>query len=148
MTNYSSIYVATISRYPIASNYEIRHRLASYPLDANFLNVIMRPTNPDARAWHYFIECDDAVHRIYRLKPLTEKNSGVELYTASQWFIISVEFAEYLARAEPTTLVRDYLEYAEHIVVADEHFFGTILRNTEFCMKHHNSNFLHLQFDR
>ena len=29
------------------------------------------------------------------------------------------------------TLVRDYLEYAEHIFVADEHFVGTLMRNTE-----------------
>ena len=36
----------------------------------------------------------------------------------------------------------------EHVVVADESFFGTVLRHTAYCKKHHNSNFLHLQFDR
>ena len=32
------------------------------------------------------------------------------------------------------------------MVVADEHFFGTVLRNTHFCLTHHNDNFLHLEF--
>lgn len=40
-----------------------------------------------------------------------------------------------------------YLEYIQHVVVADETFFGTVIRNTEYCTKHHNQNFLHLQFD-
>lgn len=134
--------------YPIASNTKIRNTLASYPLDANLLNVIMKPTRPAPQVWFYFVECDDWVHRIYRQRPLNELNGGIELYTSSQWFVLSREFALYMAEAEPGTLVADLLEYMEHVVVADESFFGTLIRNSEFCTKHHNWNFVHLQFDR
>ena len=68
--------------------------------------------------------------------------------TSSQWFIISREFASYLANPEPGSFLEQYLDYAQHIVVADEGFFGTVLRNTRFCHKHHNWHFLHLQFDQ
>lgn len=140
-------HVASTS-YPLASNAEIRQRLSDFPLDANLMHVILKPSRPPATSWFYFVECDDAVHRIHRLKPLQKETAGIELYTSSQWFIISREFAEYLATAGPGTLAHDFLEYAEHVVVADETYFGTVLRHTEFCTKHHNRNFLHLQFDR
>jgi hypothetical protein len=136
------------STYPLASNAEIRQRLASFPLDANFLNIIIQPTRPSNYVWHYFVECDDAVHRIYQLPSLTTAKSGAELFTSSQWFIISREFAHYLADPPPKSFVEDYLKYIQHVIVADETFFGTVLRHTTFCKKHHNRNFLHLQFDR
>ena len=139
------VHLASTS-YPLASNTEIRHRLASFPLDANFVHVIMKPSRP--YLWNYFVECDDAVHRIHHLPVLQDSTAGANLYTSSQWWIISREFAEYLARAEPGSFVHQYLDYVEHVVVADETFFGTVLRHTEFCLKHHNRNFLHLQFDR
>ncbi len=141
------VHLASTS-YPLASNKEIREKLAAFPLDANMLNIIMKPTNAVPGAWHYFVECDDALHRIYRLRPLKADDGGIDLYTSSQWFVISREFAEYLADPKPGTLVYEFLEYIQHVVVADETFFGTVLRNTEFCTKHHNWNFLHLQFDR
>jgi Core-2/I-Branching enzyme. len=136
------------SSYPLKSNAEIRERISDYPLDANMIMVILKPLEPHSSAFNYYIECDDAVHRIYRLPPLSASTHGVNLYTSSQWFIISREFAWYLAKAEAGTFVYDYIQYAEHTVVADETFFGTVLRNSEFCTKHHNDNFLHLQFDR
>mmetsp|Transcript_5026 Transcript_5026/g.14442 ORF Transcript_5026/g.14442 Transcript_5026/m.14442 type:complete len:479 (+) Transcript_5026:713-2149(+) len=136
------------STYPVRSNAQIRRQLASYPIDANFVHVIETPTNPHEDNWHYFVECDDAVHRIYRLPPLRWSNSGVDLMTSSQWFILSREFAKYLADAAPGTLVHDMLEYAEHMVVADEQFFGTVLRHTKYCHKHHNGNFLFLEFGK
>jgi hypothetical protein len=136
------------SSYPLASNSEIRHRLASFPLDANFLSIIMQPTRPKNYVWHYFVECDDAIHRIYQLPGLQTATAGAELFTSSQWFIISRDFALYLADPKPGTFVAEYLKYVEHVVVADETFFGTVLRHTTFCKKHHNHNFLHLQFDR
>mmetsp|Transcript_351 Transcript_351/g.369 ORF Transcript_351/g.369 Transcript_351/m.369 type:complete len:894 (-) Transcript_351:102-2783(-) len=136
------------STYPIKSNTEIRNTLASYPIDANMLSVVMKPISPNPASWHYFVECDDAVHRIYRLQPLSkDTNHGIDQYMSSQWFVISHEFAKYLAFAEQGTLVQQYIEYAKHVVVADEGFFGTVLRNSEFCTKHENTNFLHLQFD-
>ena len=139
------VHVASTS-YPLASNSEIRYRLASFPLDANFLNVIMKPSRP--YLWDYFVECDDSLHRIHHLPVLQSATAGADLFTSSQWWIISREFAEYLALPEPGTFVHQFLDYVEHVVVADETFFGTVLRNTKFCLKHHNRNFLHLQFDR
>ena len=141
------VHIASTS-YPIASNAQIRKTIASYPLDANLLHIVMKPTKPHHAAWHYFVECDDRLHRLYRLKPLTAESGGIELYTSSQWFIISRDFAYYLALAKPGTLVHAMLEYTQHVVVADESFFGTILRNSPFCETHHNWHFLHLQFDK
>ena len=134
--------------YPIKSNAEIRRTIAQYPIDANFVHVVFKPAEPSPSAWNYFVECDDALHRIYRLTPLDDLNWGVDIYTSSQWFALSREFAEYIADAAPGTLVHDLLEYAEHVVVADESFFGTALRHSKFCGKHHNNNFLHVHFDR
>jgi hypothetical protein len=110
--------------------------------------IAMKPVEPNPAAWQYFVECDDAVHRIYRLHPLTMAKNGIQQYMGSQWFIISNEFAEYLAKAEEGSLVQQYIEYSKHVIIADEAFFSTILRNSKFCTMHHNSNFLHLQFDR
>jgi hypothetical protein len=139
------VHLASTS-YPLASNTEIRHQLAAFPLDANFLHVIMKPSRPGL--WNYFVECDDALHRIHHMPVLQNATAGANLYTSSQWWIISREFAEYLARASPGTFVHQYLDYIQHVVVADETFFGTVIRHTSFCLKHHNRNFLHLQFDR
>jgi len=142
------VHMASTS-YPVVSNTEIRRKLSSYPLDANMLNVIMKPIDPHNSLWSYFVECDDAVHRIYRLGPLVEKKGkGIDIYTASQWFIASREFAKYIAEAVPGTIAHSLIEYMKHVVVADESFFGTLLRHSPFCRKHHNSNFLHLHFDR
>jgi hypothetical protein len=134
--------------YPIASNRRIRNTLASFPKDANFLHVILKPIRPGLSVWNYFVECDDRLHRIYQLPPIRKETHGADIYTASQWFIISKEFAHYLANPEPGSFLQQYLDYIPYVVVADESFFGTVLRNTPFCHKHHNWNYLHLQFDR
>ena len=134
--------------YPLASNTEIRDTLASHPLDANFLHIILKPTTPNPAVWNYFVECDDALHRIYRLSVLNKDlGNGVDIYTSSQWFIISRDFAWYLASPPKDSFVEYYLKYIKHVVVADESFFGTVIRNTYFCATLHNDNFLHLQFD-
>ena len=132
--------------YPIKSNERIRQTLSEYPIDANLFWVLENPTSPHEEAWHYFVECDDAVHRIYRMPPKRWENSGIDIMTSSQWFIASRDFVRYLAEAKPGTFVHEYSQYVEHIIVADEQFFGTILRHTEFCHKHHNTNFLFLEF--
>jgi Core-2/I-Branching enzyme len=139
---------AASSTYPLASNTEIRHQLASFPLNANLFHVIMKPPRPAQHGWFYFVECDDAMHRIGLLPSLRNETNNMELYTSSQWFIASREFALYLADPQPGTFVYQYLDYIEHVVVADETFFGTVLRNTHFCMTHHNRNYLHLHFDK
>ena len=100
-----------------------------------------------SKTWNYFVECDDALHRIYQLPVPTHATHGFDLFETSQWWIISRDFAEYLAAARPGTFVHQFLPYAQHVVVSDEHFFGTILRNTEFCLTHVNRNYLHMEFD-
>jgi hypothetical protein len=134
--------------YPLASNRRIRNKIASFPKDANFLHIVLKPAHPVPRVWHYFVECDDRVHRIFRLPPLTKETHGAHMHTASQWFIISKEYANYLANPKPNTFLYEFLDYIQHVVIADETFFGTVLRNTPFCHKHHNWNFVHLQFDQ
>ena len=111
------------------------------------------PTSPlvDARrahTWTYFVECDDQLHRIFHLPLPTKASFGFDVFEASQWWIISRDFAKYLAANEPNTFVSQYLPYIEHVVVADENFFGTVLRNTEFCLTHVNRNYLQMEFDR
>lgn len=138
------------TNYPLASNAKIRQTIAHYPVDANLMHIVLKPSRPKPASWHYFVECDDAVHRIHRLPPLVNATAGAELYTSSQWFTLSREFARYLAYAttNPNTFVYEFLQYAQHVVVADETFFGTALLHSPFCDKHHNWNFVHLQFDQ
>ena len=143
------VHMASTS-YPLVSNQRIRNKLAEYPVDANFMHIILKPARPDEAIWNYFVECDDRLHRIHRLPMIAKEINNADFYTSSQWFIISKEFAHYLAnpQAEDGIFLRQYLEYIEHAVVADESFFGTVLRNTHFCNKHHNWNFLYLTFDQ
>jgi hypothetical protein len=136
------------TNYPMASNAKIRQTIAKYPLDANLVHIVLKPSRPKQASWHYFVECDDALHRIYRLPPLQNSTAGAELYTSSQWFTLSREFAHYLAYPQPNTFVYEFLEYAQHVVVADETFFGTVLLHSPYCDKHHNWNYVHLQFDQ
>jgi hypothetical protein len=130
------IHMASTS-YPIVGNQRIRNTLAEYPVDANFMHIILKPARPGEAIWNYFVECDDQVHRIHRLPIITKEQNNADIYTSSQWFIISKEFAHYLAnpKEEEGIFLRQYLDYIEHAVVADEHFFGTVLRNTHFCNK-------------
>ncbi len=124
--------------YPIASNRRIRNTLAAYPVDANFLHIILKPNRPHSSIWNYFVECDDRLHRIHRLTPIIKDTHGADFYTSSQWFIISKDFASFLANPEqavPDSFLRQYWDYIQHVVVADESFFGTVLRNTHFCNK-------------
>jgi Core-2/I-Branching enzyme len=141
------VHLASTS-YPLASNREIKERLAQFPIDANLLYAVMKPARPKPWGWHYFVECDDRLHRIHRLSPWQNSTHGVDLYTSSQWFMLSREFALHLAAPPPGSFVDLFLQYARHVVVADETFFGTALLHSPYCAKHHNANFLHLQFDR
>ncbi|GMI52901.1 hypothetical protein ScalyP_jg981, partial [Parmales sp. scaly parma] len=157
--------------YPLVSNSAIRKEIAKYPLDMNLVEIRPSPNTPSPHTWHYFVECDEKVHRIYRL-PLPP---NIDMYVGSQWFVISREFAKYLVsppdksnlttihnskpkkkhkkqhrkdRSVPDgTIVQNYYEYGQHVVVADENFFATLLKNSRFCHKHTNENFLHVQFD-
>ena len=85
------VHLASTS-YPIKSNSYIREKISQFPLDAKLFDLIMQPNVPAPDTWHYFVECDDRIHRLYRLK------SFPRIYTGSQWFIMSYDFAEYMAR--------------------------------------------------
>jgi hypothetical protein len=141
------VHLASTS-YPLASNREIKERLAQFPVDANLLYAIMKPARPKPWGWHYFVECDDRLHRIHRLSPWQNATHDIDLYTSSQWFMLSREFASYLASPPPGSFAEHFTRYARHVVVADETYFGTVLIHSPYCAKHHNANFLHLQFDR
>jgi hypothetical protein len=101
------INVASTS-YPLKSNKEIRETLNSYPLDVNLLEVRPNPNRPNPKNWHKFVECDEKVHRIYRMAIPRD----VPMFVGSQWFIISREFAKYLVDGS-SAFVTNYLEYAK-----------------------------------
>lgn len=122
--------------YPLATPREIRAMLSRFATDDELMYVDRRPNVPSPKAWHYFVECDNRLHRIARLG----LPYGLPLRTGSQWFIISRRFGEYLLQDED--LVTPYMAYARHIIVADENFFATILLNSPFCHHHVNANFL------
>jgi len=130
------VHMASTS-YPIVSSRRIRNTLADYPVDANFMHIILKPARPAESIWNYFVECDDQLHRIHRLPVITKELNNADFYTSSQWFIISKDFAHYLAspQEEEGIFLRQYLDYISKAVVADENFFGTVLRNTHFCNK-------------
>ena len=54
--------------YPIKSNQAIREELAQNP-GALYMEIIPQPTIPQDGTWFHYIECDDAIHRIWRLSP-------------------------------------------------------------------------------
>ena len=172
-------WIVTVSgyTYPLASNSRIRETLAQYPADTEFLEIRPKPNDPQPRAWHQYVECDNAMRRIYRYMP----PKGVSMYMGSQWMIITRDFARYavgdrdrsrarhlttyeslasrpsdakLAKREDwgplqqQTFAAQYERYAQFTMVADENFFVTLMKNSPFCRKHHNDNYLHVQFDQ
>ncbi|CAN0474629.1 unnamed protein product, partial [Hapterophycus canaliculatus] len=46
---------------------------------------------------------------------------------------------------EDTGLVPQYRDYARHIVVADENFLPTVIKNSPFCGNLVSSNLVHVQ---
>ncbi|CAN0501899.1 unnamed protein product, partial [Laminaria digitata] len=96
---------------------------------------------PASTTWHYFVECDSALHRIGRnLHP-----RGLDMYVGSQWLAMPPSAARWLM--EDTKLVPMYSEYAKHIVVADENFLPTMFKNSPLCGHQVTSNLVHVQFD-
>jgi hypothetical protein len=127
--------------YPVATPAAIRQTLAQHPLHEQLMFVDPTPTVPLPRVWHYFVECDNAMHRVARFV----LPRGLPLRTGSQWFVISRAFAHYLLTDE--ALVAPYTAYAQHVLIPDESFFATILKASPFCHFHANTNYLHLTFD-
>ncbi|CAM9360394.1 unnamed protein product, partial [Choristocarpus tenellus] len=60
------LWILSGTTYPIASNREIRAKLAGFPPDSIFMESRTPPHHPASTAWHYFVECDNALHRIGR----------------------------------------------------------------------------------
>uniref|UniRef100_A0A7S2AW29 protein xylosyltransferase n=1 Tax=Octactis speculum TaxID=3111310 RepID=A0A7S2AW29_9STRA len=127
--------------YPLVSNQKIRETLAKYPVDTNFLEMSPRPNRPAPRTWHNFVECDNQMRRIARLATPVD----FSLHVGSQWLLISSAFANYLVSRG--NFADKYRVYGKHTMVADENYFVTVLRNSEFCHTHENTNFAQVQFD-
>ncbi|CAM9744811.1 unnamed protein product, partial [Chrysoparadoxa australica] len=66
------------------------------------------------------------------------------LHVGSQWFVIPPSYAAWLLN--DTALVPHFTQYAQHIVVADEVFFSTLLKHSPHCHDHVNENFLYASF--
>eukprot|EP01041_Mallomonas_annulata_P013712 gene13712-29162_t len=79
--------------------------------------------------WHYYVECDEEVHRIGRLTA----PRGLSLFTSAQWWILPKHVCQWILEAP---LPRNFTSYAQHIVVADEHYFGTMVKNSPYCTDH------------
>ena len=127
--------------YPVATPAAIRRTLAQHPLHEQLMIIDPTPTVPLPRVWHYFVECDNAMHRVARFV----LPRGLPLRTGSQWFIVSRAFAHYLLTDE--ALVAPYTAYAQHVLIPDESFFATVLKASPWCHFHANTNYLHLTFD-
>ena len=112
--------------YPIKSNKVIAETLAKKK-NAIYMSVSpfpARPTSPEM--WNHYIECDDRVHRIGRL-PLPR---GIDLFQGSQWFVIPRHAVFWIMTDQ---FPRDFIQYARRVVVSDETYFGTVLRNSPYC---------------
>jgi len=111
--------------YPIKSNAAIRKSLSLHP-GAVYMDVQPEPSHPSLDFWHDYVECDDALHRVARL-PLLR---GMNMHIGSQWFAIPRHVMHWFLHNE---LPEAYIEYAQHVVVADENYFATLIKNSPFC---------------
>eukprot|EP00752_Nemacystus_decipiens_P009269 g8281.t1 len=136
------LWILSGTTYPIASNDAIRLKLASHHPESIFMEVKPSVHKPASTTWHYFVECDSALHRIGRnLNP-----RGLDMHVGSQWLAMPPSAARWLM--EDRGLVPKYREYAKHIVVADENFLPTLMKNSPYCANLVASNLVHVQFDR
>ncbi|CAN0074699.1 unnamed protein product, partial [Scytosiphon promiscuus] len=136
------LWILSGTTYPVVSNDAIRQKLSSHHPESIFMEVKPSPHKPASTTWHYFVECDSALHRIGRnLIP-----RGLEMFVGSQWLAMPPSAARWLM--EDKGLVPRYREYSKHIVVADENFLPTVIKNSPFCGNLVSSNLVHVQFDR
>mmetsp|Transcript_22951 Transcript_22951/g.36066 ORF Transcript_22951/g.36066 Transcript_22951/m.36066 type:complete len:728 (-) Transcript_22951:387-2570(-) len=127
--------------YPLAAVEIYRRGLSELGARRSYMEIRPKPHDPNPRAWHHFVECDDALHRLTRL----QRPKELEMFVGSQWFTVSREFVEYVANGEG--FAGEYANYAKNLVVADENYFGTVMKNSRLCHTHTNRNFHHIQFD-
>jgi hypothetical protein len=128
------------THYPIKSNREIRKRLAAQP-GAIYMEILDIPNQPGPDAWFHYVECDDALHRIGRM-PLLR---GMNMFVGSQWFALPRHIVQWILQ---NPLPVEYATYAQHIIVADENFFATLIKNSPYCSDPIKSNLLFVLFDK
>jgi hypothetical protein len=138
MLNRSFDYVIDISgtTHPIKTNEFIRKYLSRN------VNYIYNGYNTESLAplpefLYSYVECDGFVHRVARLT----RPRGIAVYGGSQWFAMPRHVAEWFI-TDPLPV--KYKEYAQHVVVADEQYFATMLLNSPYCedMMNRDVNYL------
>jgi hypothetical protein len=112
--------------YPIKSNLYIRSILSENS-DKIYSEIRPEATFPPPEMWHYYLECDDAVHRIGRLTPAR----GIQMFTGAQWWIMPQHVCKWFLEDQ---LPVNFTRYAEHVVVADENYFSTMFKNSPYCL--------------
>ncbi|CAM9930830.1 unnamed protein product, partial [Ectocarpus fasciculatus] len=124
--------------YPIKSNEVIRKTLAG---DSNkiYMDIRADPNVPAPELWHHYVECDNRGHRITRMAT----PRGMHLFMGSQWFILPRHAVQWLLT---DSLPREFIEYAKHIMVADEHYFTTLIKNSPYCADQVGKNLNYLVF--
>lgn len=88
---------------------------------------------------HQYVECDGFVHRVARLT----RPRGISVFVGSQWFAMPRHVAEWLL-SDPLPI--KYMQYAQHVVVADEQYFATMLMNSPYCRDMMNRDINYLIF--
>ena len=132
--------LASGSSYPIKSNKFIRETLSKDP-NTVFMDVTPERSKPDPHLWHHFVECDGSLHRIARMTYI----KGINMFIASQWFAVPRHIVQWYIES---SLARDYIDYAKHIIIADENYFSTMLMNSPYCTDERKKNLVFLLFDR
>jgi hypothetical protein len=126
--------------YPLKSNGFIRKSLAAAP-NAVFMETYPTPVRPDGIMWNQFVECDGALHRVARLS----QPRGINMHVSSQWFAVPRHYVYWLLHS---ALARDYIHYAQYIIIADENYFATVFHNSPYCQAEIKRNLVFLLFDK
>ena len=126
--------------YPLKSNAFIRQSLAENP-SAVFMETFPQPVKPESSMWHQFVECDGALHRVARIPHVR----GINMHVSSQWFAAPRHYVHWLLHS---ALARDYIHYAQYIIIADENYFATMFYNSPYCSVEVKKTLVFLLFDK
>jgi len=126
--------------YPLVDNLAIRTALSEHP-GRTYMDIQGQPNRPAVDTWFNFVECDGAVHRVSRLTQLR----GMSMFVGSQWFALPWHVVHWFAT---NRLPSDYVHYAKHVVVADENYFATMIKNSPYCEEVERRNHVFVLFDK
>eukprot|EP01032_Pedospumella_encystans_P017484 gene17484-19921_t len=70
---------------------------------------------------------------------------GINMHVSSQWFAVPRHYVHWLLHSK---LARDYVHYAQYIIIADENYFATMFFNSPYCTTELNKSLLFLLFDK